>query len=84
MIRRAQRDFDFSVVIPAYNEEKLLPFTLAHLNSCLDQLNEYHGEIIVVDNASTDQTIKIALEKGAKVIKESERSIARTRNKGAG
>ena len=84
MIRRAQRDFDFSVVIPAYNEEKLLPFTLAHLNSRLDQLNEYHGEIIVVDNASTDQTIEIALEKGAKVIKESERSIARTRNKGAG
>ncbi|HAU59225.1 MAG TPA: hypothetical protein DCW45_02540, partial [Opitutae bacterium] len=68
MISRAQRDFDFSVVIPAYNEEKLLPFTLDHLNSCLEQLNEYQGEIIVVDNASTDQTIEIALEKGAKVI----------------
>jgi len=83
MILRAQGGFDFSVVIPAYNEEKLLPLTLAHLNTCLNQLNEYKGEIIVVDNASTDQTTAIALKKRAKVIKEPKRSIARTRNKGA-
>ena len=83
MIHRAQREFDFSVVIPAYNEEELLPSTLDHLNICLDQLNEYKGEIIVVDNASTDHTVEVALEKGAEVTKESERSIAKTRNKGA-
>ncbi|OGG11564.1 hypothetical protein A2Z00_05005 [Candidatus Gottesmanbacteria bacterium RBG_13_45_10] len=48
----------FSVVIPAYNEEKLI-------GACLDGLvlqNTTHKfEVIVVDNNSTDKTVDIAL-----------------------
>ncbi len=69
-----------SVVIPAYNEEN-------YLLSCLESIGkqDYAGEyeVIVVDNASTDNTAKIALDWGAKVVYESKRSPACARQKGA-
>jgi peptidoglycan/xylan/chitin deacetylase (PgdA/CDA1 family)/glycosyltransferase involved in cell wall biosynthesis len=69
-----------SVVIPAYNEENYLP-------SCLESIGkqDYAGEyeVIVVDNASTDNTAKIARDWGAKVAYESKRSPACARQKGA-
>lgn len=69
-----------SVVIPAYNEENYLP-------SCLESIGkqDYAGEyeVIVVDNASTDNTAKIAIDWGAKVVYESKRSPACARQKGA-
>ncbi len=69
-----------SLVIPAYNEEN-------YLLSCLESIGkqDYAGEyeVIVVDNASTDNTAKIALDWGAKVVYESKRSPACARQKGA-
>ena len=44
-----------SIIIPTYNEEKTLPFTLSSL---LQHQGEY--EIIVVDGNSTDRTTEIA------------------------
>jgi len=69
-----------SVVIPAYNEEKYLPLCLESIRK-QDYAAEY--EVIVVDNASTDNTAKIALDWGAKVVYESKRSPACARQKGA-
>ena len=69
-----------SVVIPAYNEEKILPLCLESIRQ-QDYAGEY--EVIVVDNASTDNTAKIALDWGAKVVFESKRSPACARQKGA-
>jgi glycosyltransferase involved in cell wall biosynthesis len=75
---------DFSIIIPAFNEEKLLPHTL---KSCIDSLKElsakFAGEIIVVDNNSSDGTAEIARLFGAKLVFEKENCIARARNKGA-
>jgi peptidoglycan/xylan/chitin deacetylase (PgdA/CDA1 family)/GT2 family glycosyltransferase len=68
-----------SVVIPAYNEEEYLPSCLESIRK-QDYAAEY--EIIVVDNASTDNTAKIALDWGAKVVYESKRSPACARQKG--
>jgi peptidoglycan/xylan/chitin deacetylase (PgdA/CDA1 family)/GT2 family glycosyltransferase len=69
-----------SVVIPAYDEEDYLP-------SCLESIRkqDYAGEyeVIVVDNASTDNTAKIALDWGAKVVYEGKRSPACARQRGA-
>ena len=69
-----------SVVIPAYNEED-------YLLSCLESIKrqDYAAEyeVIVVDNASTDNTAKIARDWGAKVVYESKRSPACARQKGA-
>jgi peptidoglycan/xylan/chitin deacetylase (PgdA/CDA1 family) len=56
-----------SVIVPAYNEE-------SNISSCIDALQslEYGGdyEIIVVDNASSDNTSSIASSKGVRVVSE--------------
>jgi len=69
-----------SVVIPAHNEEIYLPLCLESIKR-QDYAGEY--EVIVVDNASTDNTAQIARDWGAKVVYESKRSPACARQKGA-
>lgn len=76
-----------SVIIPAFNEERLLPGTLGHLRRAAGRLGAVPGrevEVIVVDNASTDRTAEIALAAGARVVSVPEHNIARVRNAGAG
>ena len=71
-----------SIIIPAYNEEKLLPETLSRIRLSMERLaNEC--ELIVVDNESTDQTRRIAESFGAIVITESIKNIGAIRNTGA-
>jgi len=72
----------YSVIMPAYNEENLLPSTLFALNNAMEKI-EYSGEIIVVDNNSTDKTARIAFESGAHVVFEPVNQISRARNAGA-
>ncbi|MEZ4524741.1 MAG: glycosyltransferase [Desulfobacterales bacterium] len=72
----------YSVIIPAYNEEKWLPRTLDALNTAMQETDRT-GEIIVTDNNSTDKTGRIAHEYGARVVFEPIRQIARARNAGA-
>lgn len=56
-----------SVIIPAYNEEE-------SIGRVLDDLpQEILSEIIVVDNASTDNTASVAKNRGAKVVEEPRR-----------
>jgi len=50
-----------SVVIPAYNEEQSLPILVERLIQTFKE-NEIIGEIIIVDDGSTDGTGKIAEE----------------------
>jgi glycosyltransferase involved in cell wall biosynthesis len=68
-----------SVIIPAHNEEQYLRF-------CLDLLkNQSTGmkyELIVVENASTDGTFKIAKKSGVNVIREPEIGVSRVKNRG--
>lgn len=52
-----------SVVIPAYNEEKNIAKVIKLVKN-----NKNVGQVIVVDNASTDNTSKIAIEMGAEVV----------------
>lgn len=74
-------DIAYSVILPAYNEEKLLGATLSSLARAMDSLS-CRGEIIVIDNNSSDKTPQIAREHGARVIFEPERQIAKARNRG--
>lgn len=55
---------DISIIIPARNEEHNLPILLASLKGHKDKLRE----VIVVDDSSTDNTLKIAKDAGVKVI----------------
>lgn len=67
-----------SVVIPAYNEEKYLPKTLASLK----KLDRKPDEVVVVDGGSTDETAKVARAAGAVVITVAHRGIGYARDKG--
>lgn len=58
-----------SIVIPAFNEEELLPRCLVAL---MPQARMIGAEVIVIDNNSTDRTATIARQAGAKVIHESQ------------
>jgi len=70
-----------SVIIPAFNEEKLLPRCLESLRN-QDYEDEY--EIIVADNGSTDDTAGIAREFGAKVVScPNRRGVFHARQAGA-
>lgn len=67
-----------SVIIPAYNEEKYIS---ACLNSLMSQ-KEKPDEIIVVNNNSTDNTVKIAKKYPVRLINEKQKGITPTRNRG--
>lgn len=71
-----------SFIIPAHNEEAYLPKTLDTLLAAIRQIGEPF-EIIVVNDASTDRTRDVALERGVQVIDVQHRHIAATRNSGA-
>ena len=78
-------DLNLSFIIPAFNEEKLLPETLKCIRQSASVLTDkgLEWEIVVCDNNSTDQTSIIARENGAKVVFEPKNQIARARNAGA-
>lgn len=73
---------DYSIIIPAYNEEALLANTLEVLHKTMAEI-PLSGEIIVTDNNSTDRTPEIAKAVGAKVVFEPINQISRARNTGA-
>ena len=74
----------FSLVIPAYNEERFLPRLLDSVDAAA--LRYAHGaaavEVIVADNASTDRTAELARARGCRVVPVAKRSIAAARNAG--
>mgnify|MGYP000161339298 CR=1 FL=1 len=49
-----------SVVIPAYNEELRIEPTLRSIRDYIDSQSVYDFEVIIVDDGSTDQTLKVA------------------------
>lgn len=54
---------DYTVIIPAYNEEEGIVSVIKALNNIADKC-----EIIVVDDGSSDNTRKLASETGARII----------------
>lgn len=74
-----------SVVVPAFNEEKLLAGTLARIREALAAFaaGGWSHELIVCDNNSTDRTAQVAQAAGARVVYEPVNQISRARNTGA-
>lgn len=73
----------FSVIIPAYNEARLLPRLLDSIRIAAIRYDLNEVEIIVADNFSTDDTRAIAISKGCKIASVKKRRIAAARNGGA-
>ena len=74
---------DYSIIIPAYNEACELPATLESIRQAQKPCGAWAGEVIVVNNASTDATAAIAEAAGVRVVFEEEHKISRVRNTGA-
>lgn len=72
----------FSIVIPAYDEEKYLPKCLDAIERARVQLGD-EIEVIVADNMSSDRTAEVARARGARVIEVKERNISTVRNTAA-
>ncbi len=68
-----------SIIIPAYNEEKYIEPTLKAIKS-----QTYRNiELIVVDNNSADNTVKIAKKYADRVVVEKKQGVTYARNRGA-
>src|SRR5436190_6788634 len=74
-----------SIVVPAFNEEKLLPASLRAINAAREALHArgWETELLVCDNNSTDRTAEVARAEGASVVFEPINQISRARNAGA-
>lgn len=74
-----------SIIVPAYNEEKLLGRTLASIRDARQVFaaRGWESELIVCDNNSSDQTAAIARAGEARVVFEPVNQIGRARNSGA-
>jgi glycosyltransferase involved in cell wall biosynthesis len=72
---------DLSIIIPAYNEAKLISHGLASIQQHLAGLDH---EVIVVDNGSIDDTARIAAGfPNVRVLSIDKSTISRARNEGA-
>ena len=81
-ILRAMR---VSIVVPAFNEEKLIAQSLAAMRAASAAFTRrgWDTELIVCDNNSTDRTATLARDAGASVVFEPVNQISRARNAGA-
>jgi glycosyltransferase involved in cell wall biosynthesis len=82
MLGRMDGAPDYSIIVPAYNEEALLPATLARLADAIGRA-PLSGELVVCDNNSTDATARVAAAAGARVVFERTNQISKARNTGA-
>ena len=48
-----------SIVVPMYNEEKVIPLFFAEINKVLATLPQYQFELVVVNDGSKDQTLSL-------------------------
>ena len=70
----------FSIIIPTYNEADQIAETISRTRAA----NSRHkAEIIIVDGGSSDDTIAIAEQSGATVVKSERKGRAAQMNKGA-
>lgn len=82
LYHRSMSPTTVSFVIPAHNEEPMLPATLRAIHEAAAACAIEH-EVIVADDASTDLTASVASASGARVVLVQHRQISATRNSGA-
>jgi len=76
------QSYDFALIIPAWNEEAFIESSVAAAKAAIESVSA-NGQLIVVDNNSSDNTAQLAAAAGAEVVFEAENQISRARNAGA-
>src|SRR5579872_2189114 len=71
-----------SFIVPAHNEELWIGNCLGSIHTTMAKLAEPY-EVVVVDDASTDSTRRIAEQMGARIVGVAHRKISAVRNAGA-
>ena len=71
-----------SFIVPAHNEELWIGKCLTSIRASMEKLAEPY-EVIVVDDASTDSTPRIADQMGVRTLRVEHRKISAVRNAGA-
>lgn len=79
--RDAMTGRDFSIIIPALNEEEHIGGVLESIRKNLE--GRFRYEVILVDNGSRDRTVEIARERGIVCLQAPGCSISTLRNRGA-
>lgn len=72
---------ELSVVMPCLNEARTLPTCVGKALATMEQLG-IAGEVLVVDNGSTDDSVAVARSAGARVIEESLRGYGNALRRG--
>lgn len=70
-----------SIVIPARDEEQVLPTCFAAIDRARNKINN-PVEVVVVLNRCTDNTERLAVEYGATVVREDAKNLSAIRNSG--
>src|SRR5947207_5632642 len=60
-------ELELSVVMPCLNEERTLPVCIGKALSTMEKLG-IRGEVVIVDNGSTDRSVAVARAHGARVV----------------
>lgn len=60
-------EINYTFILPCLNEEKTLEHCIKEIQQCIKDKN-LNAEILVSDNNSTDNSVKIAKENGARVV----------------
>jgi glycosyltransferase involved in cell wall biosynthesis len=80
-VSTSEHRFDVSIVMPCLNEEEAIKDCIVEARTALAVLG-FSGEILVVDNGSTDRSVEVARSAGARVIHEPNRGYGNACRRG--
>lgn len=72
---------NLTILIPALNEEQTIEIVVKKAKTFLEK-NNIKGEVLVINNNSTDKTEEIAIENGARVVKENKKGYGNALRRG--
>ncbi|MFC1754870.1 glycosyltransferase family 2 protein [Thermoproteota archaeon] len=67
-----EKNIEVSVVMPCLNEEEAVGICVRKCKKAFENL-DIEGEVLIVDNGSTDRSMEIAEKEGARVVSEPEK-----------
>ncbi len=70
------QNLDLTILMPCLNEKDNIEFCIGEAQAFIRE-NNLSGEVLVVDNGSTDRSVELAKECGARVVQEDRRGYGR-------